>query len=90
MPCTAGSLSALVFENGSLQPCEILGRELGNLNDVDWDLTRLWGSAGANALRADIERTRCKCTWECAQADNVLFNLRAWPSVVRAAAGGGA
>jgi MoaA/NifB/PqqE/SkfB family radical SAM enzyme len=85
LPCTAGSLSAVVFENGSLQPCEILGRELGNLNDVDWDLERLWNSAQARELREHIERTKCKCTWECAQADNVLFNKRAWPSLARAA-----
>jgi len=90
LPCTAGSLSAVIFENGSLQPCEILGRELGNLNDVGWDLSKLWNSGAAKSLRADIERTRCSCTWECAQADNVLFNKRAWPRIARAAAGGGA
>jgi len=79
LPCTAGSLSAVVFENGSVQPCEILGREIGNLNDVDWDLERLWRERAAEELRSEIARTRCACTWECAQADNVLFNARAWP-----------
>lgn len=83
LPCTAGTLSAVVFENGSVHPCEILGRELGNLNDVDWDLGRLWKNAAAETLRREIEATRCTCTWECAQADNVLFNKRAWPEVVR-------
>ncbi len=87
LPCTAGRLSAVVFENGSLQPCEILGRELGNLNDVDWDLERLWNAPAAGELREHIERTRCACTWECAQADNVLFNPRAWGSLTRAALG---
>ncbi len=78
-PCTAGTLSAVIFENGSVQPCEILGRELGNLNDVDWDLERLWTLASADRLRGEIRETRCACTWECAQADNVLFDPRAWP-----------
>lgn len=87
LPCTAASLSAVIFENGSLQPCEILGRELGNLNDVDWDLERLWNANQAKELRRDIERTRCACTWECAQADNVLFNPRAWGALARAAVG---
>jgi MoaA/NifB/PqqE/SkfB family radical SAM enzyme len=81
LPCTAGSLSAVVFESGAVHPCEILGRELGNLNDVGWDLERLWKSEAAEALRHDIEATRCACTWECAQADNVLFNARAWPQL---------
>jgi MoaA/NifB/PqqE/SkfB family radical SAM enzyme len=83
LPCTAGTLSAVVFENGSVQPCEILGREIGNLNDVGWDLAKLWASPAAEELRAWIARTRCACTWECAQADNVLFNPRAWPRVAR-------
>lgn len=79
LPCTAGSLSAVVFENGEVHPCEILGASMGNLNQVGWDLSRLWPRAAANELRAGIRATRCACTWECAQADNVLFNARSWP-----------
>lgn len=79
LPCTAGRLSAVVFENGEVHPCEILGRSFGNLNDVGWDLATLWSGEAARALRDEIRSTRCSCTWECAQADNVLFNKRAWP-----------
>jgi len=82
LPCTAGTLSAVIFEDGSVHPCEILGKPLGNLRDVGWDLRRVWEGAAANALRAEIRETRCACTWECAQADNVLFNLRAWPGLI--------
>jgi MoaA/NifB/PqqE/SkfB family radical SAM enzyme len=82
LPCTAGTLSAVVFEDGSLHPCEVLGRPLGNLNDVGWDLGRLWGSEEAERLRDEIRRTRCACTWECAQGDNVLFRARSWPRLV--------
>lgn len=81
LPCTAGSLSAVVFENGEVHPCEILGESMGNLNDVDWDLSALWGSERAGELREEIEVTRCSCTWECAQADNVLFQPRNWPGL---------
>ena len=79
LPCTAGELSAVVFEDGSVHPCEVLGESIGNLNDVDWDLGRLWNADAATALRRRIRETRCACTWECAQADNVLFQPRAWP-----------
>ncbi len=82
LPCTAGSLSAVVFENGEVHPCEILGRSIGDLNDVDWDLKRLWEDHRAAELRREIKATRCTCTWECAQADNVLFNRRAWPELL--------
>lgn len=81
LPCTAGSLSAVVFENGSVHPCEILGREIGNLEEHGWDLARVWNSPAADALREEIEATRCACTWECAQADNVLFNPRRWAAL---------
>ena len=82
LPCTAGSLSAVVFEDGSVHPCEILGESLGSLHDVDWDLGRLWSSARARELRGEISATRCRCTWECAQADNVLFQPRRWGTLV--------
>ncbi len=84
LPCTAGTLSAVIFEDGSVQPCEILGREIGRLGDVDWDLSRLWNGEQAQALREEIERTKCRCTWECAQADNVLFQPRTWPRLAMA------
>ncbi len=84
LPCTAGKLSLVVFENGSVQPCEILGREIGNLNNVGWDLQRLWRTKQADLLRREIADTRCACTWECAAADNVLFQPTQWPSLARA------
>jgi MoaA/NifB/PqqE/SkfB family radical SAM enzyme len=81
LPCTAGTLSAVVFEDGNVHPCEILGRSIGNLREVGWDLERLWNSARAQGLRREIEATRCTCTWECAAADNVLFAKRRWPAL---------
>jgi len=79
LPCTAGAVSAVVFESGEVHPCEILGRSMGNLNEVEWDLERLWKQRERRELRREIVSTRCRCTWECAQADNVLFNPKAWP-----------
>ena len=81
LPCTAGTLSAVVFEDGSVHPCEVLGRAIGNLNECGWDLGRVWTGPQAEGLRHEIEATRCACTWECAVADNVLFSPRRWPSL---------
>ena len=81
LPCTAGALSAVIFEDGSVHPCEILGKSMGNLNDVEWDLAKIWASETADGLRREIVDTRCRCTWECAQADNVLFNAKSWPKL---------
>ncbi|MEZ5978260.1 MAG: radical SAM protein [Planctomycetota bacterium] len=82
LPCTAGTISAVVFESGDVHPCEILGRSMGNLAEFDWDIERLWNTAASDELRDEIERTRCRCTWECAQADNVLFSPRRWPALL--------
>lgn len=79
LPCTAGRISAVVFEDGRVEACEMLGETMGRLDEVDWDLGRIWSSAEADALRARIRSSRCRCTWECAQADNVLFHARNWP-----------
>lgn len=82
LSCTAGTLSAVIFESGEVHPCEVLGQSLGNLEDFDWDLGRLWSSTRAQELREEIRRTRCRCTWECAQADNVLFHAPGWPRLL--------
>ena len=81
LSCTAGELSAVIFEDGTVRACEVLGDDIGNLNEVDWDLSSLWASAQAEGLREKIKETRCECTWECAQADNVLFSPRVWPKL---------
>ena len=60
---------------------------IGNLNDVGWDLERLWNSQNATQLRTSIHKRRCACTWECAQGDNVLFQPRMWPALARATLG---
>jgi len=83
LSCTAGTLSAVVFEDGKVRACEILGEELGDLGRVDWDLERLWNAKQAKGLRTKIRETRCRCTWECAQGDNVLFHARNWPRMIR-------
>lgn len=85
LSCTAGSLSAVVFETGEVHPCEVLGQSLGSLRETGWDLERVWNSPAARELRRRIRDERCRCTWECAQADNVLFRARSWPALARRA-----
>ena len=56
---------------------------LHNLREHDWNIAPLWDSLHARAVRERIRDTHCKCTWECAQADNVLFHKRNWPRLAR-------
>lgn len=85
LPCTAGALSLVVFEDGSVAPCEVRPERIGNLADYEWDLARLWRSPASVALQQRIVDERCACTFECAQADNVLFHARHWPKLAASA-----
>ncbi len=85
LSCTAGTLSLVVFEDGSVAACELRPERIGQLAEVDWDLAALWRSHTAQRLREAIESERCACTYECAQGDNVLFHPRNWARFAAAA-----
>ncbi len=80
-PCLAGRLSAVIFEDGSVAPCEILPDRLGNLRDVGHDFGALWRSPQAQAVRDRIWAERCACTWECQVGTNVLFTPSLYPKL---------
>lgn len=74
-PCTAGTLSYVIMEDGRLTPCEILPDTLGNITGPQ-TFREMVSSEGARKLRAWISDTKCKCTYECAMSTNTLFS---WP-----------
>jgi len=74
-PCTAGTLSYVVWEDGRVNPCEILDDTIGNVNS-DYIEKDLFSSKKAKKLRQRIKDTKCKCTYECAMSNNTLFS---WP-----------
>jgi MoaA/NifB/PqqE/SkfB family radical SAM enzyme/cellulose synthase/poly-beta-1,6-N-acetylglucosamine synthase-like glycosyltransferase len=82
-PCRAGRIGAVLYENGDVAACEILGQSIGNLRDHDLDFSRLWFSERANDTRRMIDTRHCRCTWECAVNTNVLFGPKYWPSLLR-------
>ncbi|MAJ22947.1 MAG: hypothetical protein CBC24_03780 [Candidatus Pelagibacter sp. TMED64] len=82
-PCTAGNLSYVSMEDGSLKPCEILQDNLGNINDPKISVSEIFKSKQAKDLRTKIKDTKCKCTFECAMSTNVLFNKDMFPSIIK-------
>ncbi len=80
--CTAGNLSYVAMEDGSVKPCEILKDNLGSIkNGVDVD--SLYNSKNSKEIRKKIIDTKCKCTFECAMSTNTLFNKDMFPKVVK-------
>ncbi len=72
--CTAGNLSYVGMEDGTLKPCEILSNKIGNFVTEKKDMKTLYTSKEAKELRKFIVNTKCKCTYECAMTTNTLFN----------------
>lgn len=82
-PCYAGRLLAVMRENGDVYPCEMFGRALANIRDFGYDFTKLWSGKAAQEARAEIKRSGCFCTYECATTSNILFNPRYIPILLR-------
>ncbi|MDA9663448.1 glycosyltransferase [Candidatus Pelagibacter sp.] len=72
-PCSAGNLSYVGMEDGSVKACEILPDVVGNLyKDKTNDIFKNQRSID---LRKEIVKTKCRCTYECAMSTNTLFNF---------------
>jgi radical SAM protein with 4Fe4S-binding SPASM domain len=83
IPCYAGKLTGVIRTNGDVYPCELLNEHIGNLRQHNYDLRELWQSERAERIRKQIRQTRCFCTHECFITNNILFNLRMLPKVLK-------
>ncbi len=86
-PCVAGRKLVILGETGEVYPCEILDRPMGNVRDADYDINVLLAREENRELRHWIVDTKCKCSFECALAANVVWNFRSYPGLLKAALG---
>jgi MoaA/NifB/PqqE/SkfB family radical SAM enzyme len=75
-PCTAGTLNHVIWENGDVAPCEMLGARIGNVlgEGPEHDFRRIVTGDAARDLRRRIRDEHCRCTYECAMTVNTLFS----------------
>lgn len=85
--CPAASTFGVIAHDGTVYPCEILDRPLGNLRDHGMDLRALWRQPAASGARREIRQVRCHCTYECAWTVNILSNPRYLPGLALGALG---
>jgi MoaA/NifB/PqqE/SkfB family radical SAM enzyme len=81
--CRAGSVSAVIRENGEVIACET-GEEkyrLGSLRE-GLSLDAVMRSGPAEAARKQIRDSRCMCGHECNLTSNLIFSF---PSLIKAA-----
>lgn len=83
--CVAGRKLLVVSETGEVQPCEILGKSIGNLRNHNWDLKQLLKENNVNKMQKWIKDTKCKCSFECALAANVVWKPKNYPKVLSSA-----
>ncbi len=81
--CAAGSLGGVIFNDGTIRPCEMLDQSFGNIRDYDYHLPALWNSRQATELRKWIQETRCLCTHECFLSISLLIQPQYWPDMLR-------
>lgn len=81
VPCRAGSMSAVIREQGDVIACEIAEYPMGNLRDLGLDMRELWRSDVARAARRDVGESGCICGHECNLASNMFYSTSALLSV---------
>ncbi len=58
LPCYAGSIEAVIYDNGDVAFCENIP-PIGNLNNCKLDFYSIWNSEKANNLRSALNQCAC-------------------------------
>ncbi len=72
-PCTSGTLSYVIWEDGRVGPCEVLSDDIGRIGEGA-SFRELIKAKQAKTLRKWVDETQCRCTYECAQGNNAMFS----------------
>ena len=78
------NITDLDFDNVSNSLKEYLKGQ-STLKDYDFDFMKLWNDKKATETRKWIKDTKCKCSFECALAANVVWKPKNYPKVVSSA-----
>ena len=74
--CVAGKIFGVIGSDGSVYPCEILDKKIGNLKDYDFNLKKLWENKLSSDTRKWIKDTKCSCHWECIYSYNIISDKK--------------
>lgn len=68
VPCQALAASLFMDPSGTVFPCTLFDRPIGNLRDAGYDLRSVWNSEERRMLRQDIRQGRCPQCWTPCEA----------------------
>ena len=80
--CSAGALSLVLDETGTVYPCETLWRSVGNLRELDYDMQRVLAGDELRRFRKSI-RGGCRCTHETNVTIDRAFTVSTLASAVK-------
>lgn len=80
--CSAGALSLVMDEMGTVYPCETLWQPVGNLRELDYDMRGVLDGDELRLFRASI-RDGCRCTHETNVTLDSAFTLGTVASALR-------
>jgi len=83
-PCTAIRKIVFINEEGKVYPCGLITEEIGDLREQELDINKVLCSL----KRYEIQKkygilSTCACNWDCALFNNVIYNWRNYPRIVR-------
>lgn len=81
--CAAGSLGGVIFNDGTVYPCEMIEYSFGNIRDYDYNLPDIWNSQKADNIRVLIQDIKCLCTQECFLSVSLLIQPKYWPYILK-------
>ena len=82
-PCVAGRKLIVISETGVVRPCEMLDKTIGDLRDYNFNVKKLMASQQKKELAKWIVNSKCKCSFECAHAANVVWNFSQIPKIIK-------
>lgn len=76
LPCHALHDSCYLDPTGTVYPCSMWDRPLGNIREQGYDLGRIWNAPETLAVRREIREGRCPHCWTpCEAYQSILGNL---------------
>ena len=76
LPCEALSSSLFMDPVGTIYPCAIFDKPIGNIRDLSYDIRKIWSSTGRKDIREKIKNGACPGCWTpCEAYQAILANL---------------